>query len=264
MDNLRKHGTSPFDVAVVHGGPGAPGEIAPVARVLAVTRGVLEPLQTRSTLEGQCEELGAVLERHGRLPMTLVGHSWGAMLCFILTARKPSFVRKLVLVGSAVFDDRYAGDIMTTRLSRLTETERAEFESLSEALNSPTPGGGDAAFARMGELMSRADSYDAVPYESEVIEYRYDIYRSVWQEAVELRRGGKLLEMGKRIECPVVAIHGDYDPHPPEGVRAPLSGVLTDFRFILLEDCGHLPWLERGAKERFYEILWEELREEGQ
>jgi len=41
MKNLRKYGHKPFVVAVIHGGPGAPGEIAPVARELSSIRGVL-------------------------------------------------------------------------------------------------------------------------------------------------------------------------------------------------------------------------------
>jgi pimeloyl-ACP methyl ester carboxylesterase len=57
----------------------------------------------------------------------------------------------------------------------------------------------------------------------------------------------------------VVAIHGDYDPHPTEGVREPLSKVLKDFRFIMLEHCGHLPWIEREAREGFFELLRGEL-----
>jgi hypothetical protein len=35
MKNLRKYGEEPFEVAVIHGGPGAPGEMAPVAGELA-------------------------------------------------------------------------------------------------------------------------------------------------------------------------------------------------------------------------------------
>jgi pimeloyl-ACP methyl ester carboxylesterase len=57
----------------------------------------------------------------------------------------------------------------------------------------------------------------------------------------------------------VIAIHGDYDPHPAEGVQKPLSSVLRDFRFVLLEKCGHTPWLERQARESFYHILKEEI-----
>ena len=109
------------------------------------------------------------------------------------------------------------------------------------------------------EIIARADSYDPLTHQSEVLEYRYDINQSVWQQASELRRSGKLLRFGKKIKCPVVAIHGDYDPHPAEGVREPLSRLLKDFRFILLEKCGHEPWIEKFAKERFYEVLKGEI-----
>ena len=68
------------------------------------------------------------------------------------------------------------------------------------------------------------------------------------------------LALGKHITCPVVAIHGDYDTHPAEGVKKPLSTALKDFRFILLENCGHKPWMERKARDTFYKILREELR----
>src|SRR5204862_304097 len=71
----------------------------------------------------------------------------------------------------------------------------------------------------------------------------------------ELRRTGALLDAARRIACPVVAIHGDSDPHPAEGVERPLGAALADFRFILLERCGHTPWLERGARRRFFEAV---------
>jgi pimeloyl-ACP methyl ester carboxylesterase len=113
--------------------------------------------------------------------------------------------------------------------------------------------------ARFGELMFKADSYDPLPRESEVLEVNPDINRLVWKEASELRRSGELLKLGERIKCPVVAIQGDYDSHPAEGVKEPLSHVIRDFRFILLEKCGHYPWLECNARDRFYRILRDEI-----
>jgi pimeloyl-ACP methyl ester carboxylesterase len=74
-----------------------------------------------------------------------------------------------------------------------------------------------------------------------------------------MRSSGELLELGRQISCPVVALHGDYDPHPADGVRGPLASVLSEFRFVLLERCGHMPWIERQARERFFEVLEEEL-----
>ncbi len=260
MKNLRTYGKAPFSVAVIHGGPGAPGEMAPVARELASDWGVLEPLQTAASLQGQILELKAVLEKNGDLPVTLIGFSWGAWLCFILAAHYPTNVKKLILIGSGGFEEIYAARIRETRLNRLSEEERIEVKSLIDVLENPAAEDKKTAFARFGALFSKADAYDPIKYKSEVIDYQVDIFQSVWKDAAELRGSGKLLELGKHIKCPVVAIHGDYDPHPAEGVQTPLSAILKSFRFILLKNCGHMPWIERQARAKFYKILKEELR----
>jgi pimeloyl-ACP methyl ester carboxylesterase len=259
MENVRIYGNAPFDIAVIHGGPGAPGEMAPVARELSRSHGVLEPLQTASTLQGQIRELRTVLERNGHPPFTLIGHSWGAMLSFIFASQCPSLAKKLILVSSGAFEDRYAEAIMGTRLGRLTEEEIIAVDSLSRTLDNPNVTDKNRVFAELGNYMSRADSFDPLPYESEIIECQYDIHRSVWKDAQEMRTSGRLLALGRQIHCPVLAIHGDYDPHPAAGVRTPLSSVLMDFTFILLEKCGHRPWLERAARDKFYGILEQEL-----
>ena len=74
-----------------------------------------------------------------------------------------------------------------------------------------------------------------------------------------MRLDGSLLNFAENIQSPVLALHGDYDPHPIAGVREPLSSKLSDFRIIEIEHCGHKPWIERQAKDNFYEILKEEL-----
>jgi pimeloyl-ACP methyl ester carboxylesterase len=260
MKNLRIYGKPPFTVAVIHGGPGAAGEMTPVARELASSWGVLEPLQTKSSLEGQIEELKSVLEENGDLPVFLIGFSWGAWLGFIFAANYPTFVKKLILIGSGPFEEKYAARIQKTRLSRLSEDERTEVKSLIEILDNSLAKDKSEAFARFGALFSKADAYDPIIDESEVIDYDPDIYQSVWKDGAELRRSGKLLRLGKNIKCPVVAIHGDYDPHPALGVQKPLSTILKNFRFILLKNCGHKPWIERGARGEFFRILEEELR----
>jgi hypothetical protein len=54
--------------------------------------------------------------------------------------------------------------------------------------------------------------------------------------------------------------YGDYDFHPDEGAQKPLAGVTGEFRGILPENRGHLPWIETAASDRFYATLMEELR----
>ncbi|MHC4152935.1 MAG: alpha/beta fold hydrolase [Planctomycetota bacterium] len=166
-------------IAVVHGGPGAAGEMAPVARELSSGWGVMEPIQTAASLEGQVEELKTVLENNGDLPVTLVGFSWGAWLSFIVAARYPAIIKKLILVGSGPYEEKYAARIQETRLNRLSEEERAEFESTMGILNDPAAEDKDTAFARLGALTSKADAYDPEMDKSEEIDCCADIFLSV-------------------------------------------------------------------------------------
>ncbi len=259
LKNPRTYGKPPFTVVLVHGGPGAGGEMAPVARELASERGILEPIQTKASLAGQIEELRGAIETAGSLPVTVVGFSWGAWLGLLCAARYPELVKKLILVSSGPYEARYASQILQTRLERLSEDDKAELVKAMDLLNSPSAGDKDAAFARFGAIFTRADAYDPISGESEAVHHSYAIYRGVWKDAENLRKSGELLELAKQVRCPVVALHGDYDPHPAEGVCTPLSAVVPDFRFILLEKCGHMPWIERQARQSFYTVLRHEL-----
>jgi pimeloyl-ACP methyl ester carboxylesterase len=262
MENHRTYGSAPYTIAVIHGGPGAAGEMAPVARELARNQSILEPLQTATSLAGQVEELRVTLESNTAPPVVLIGHSWGAWLSYIVAALHPALVRKLLLVASGPFDERYAAQLEATRLKRLNAKEQEEWQAISKALSDPVAQDKDALLARLGILASMTDTYDRIVTASEAsdaINPQGDVFQSVWATAAEWRRNGKLMELGRHIQCPVVAFHGDYDPHPAEGVQKPLSALLKDFRFVLLRNCGHTPWFERQARGGFYEAIQKEL-----
>lgn len=261
MRKLRFHGNSPFTVAVIHGGPGAGGEMYPVAVELSTETGILEPFQTADSVIGQIEELKGILEVYGKLPMTLVGYSWGAWLVYLLASSHPSLVKKLILVSSGPFEPAYAARLTESRLSHLSREKKEKMNLLIAQLKAGTIN--DGGFARFGQLAEETDSYDRIREDPVplVNEPQAAVFQKVWEEADELRESGKLCELGKLIQCEVVAVHGDYDPHPYEGVREPLSQILKDFRFILLPRCGHEPWLERHAKDEFFRILKKEVKE---
>lgn len=259
MGPIRRWGQGPYAVAVIHGGPGAPGEVAPLARELSSACGVLEPFQTATTLDGQVKELREVLESEDAVPCTLVGFSYGAILAYICTARYPNLVRKLILVSSAPFEEQYAPRITETRLSRLSAEQREKAKELERLLADPATTDKHEVFFQFGKLMAEADTLNPVQAEDEMIHCQYDIFQPVWEEVRKLRQSGTLLSLGKTIACPVVAIHGDYDPHPVDGVREPLSKVITTFRCITLKNCGHRPWIEQDAIDPFYSALMREI-----
>ena len=210
MKNYRLWGKPPYKVAVVHGGPGAPGAVAPVARELSKDIGVLEPLQTKNSLEGQIEELAAVLKEQAGIPAILIGHSWGAWLSYFVAERYSSLVKKLILVGSGPFEQKYADNINPDRFNRLSEKERVEAFRLIGIINGESAGDKDKAMGKLGELFAKADTFDALPPEKdpEPLGASEEINRKVWAEAKQLRISGEILKMCKKIKCPVTAIHG--------------------------------------------------------
>ena len=143
-----------------------------------------------------------------------------------------------------------------TQSARLTDTERAEMAGLKDLLDDPDVPDKGALFSRYGHLFDKVENHDAEPEATDPFETDPAIFNHVWPEAAALRTSGELLRQAARVACPVLAIHGDYDPSPAEGVREPLARVLTaPFEFILLKNCGHTPWLERDARSQLCEIL---------
>ena len=237
--------------------------MAPLARRIAGSRGILEPLQTEGSVAGQIHELSTVLQEYGDPPMALVGHSWGAWLSVLVAAQQPQLVSRLILVGSPPFTEEFASEIRETRLRRLSESERQKYAAIGRELSDSA---GDAAesalLARLGELAAKADQFDAVEEDqTDALPPQPAIFESVWPEAATLRSSGELLRCASRIRCPVLAVHGDHDPHPPAGVNEPLAKHIPDFRSCLLQKCGHKPWVERWARDAFLEILETELSE---
>lgn len=252
MDTIRLHGTPPYRVVIAHGGPGAAGSAAPLCRGLADSAGVVEALQTADSVAGQVAELAAQCGP-AEPPVTLIGHSWGAMLGLLVAAAHPELVARLVMVASGPLEASYAAQIMPRRLANLPEPERSELASLMESFDQAADA--DAALARLGELCGRADAYEPVALDDTECAIDGELFQKVWSEAAALREAGGFVRAARELRCPVTVIHGDHDCHPGAGVIEPLRAAGAAAELLLLERCGHEPWAERWARESFYAAL---------
>ena len=257
MEVFRKYGKSPFRVVLVHGGPGAIGEMKPVALKLAEYFGVIESVNRAMSVDGQIRELQQCVESCGEVKPVIAGFSWGAWLSLLYAARFPGQIGKLVLMGCGPLEDQHAKNIYETRLNRLGVRQRSEFATLLSGIEKNLFTDRREAFLKLSSLVSLSDSYDAETEDTNDTEIDPDVYISVWNEASELRKKGILLQQLSRITCPIIAIHGDYDPHPAEGIHIPLRNSGCNYSFELLKQCGHKPWIERKARDHFYRLLTE-------
>jgi len=253
--NYQTYGLPPFQIVLVHGGPGAAGEMTSVAHALSDRMSILEPFQTRHTVSNQILELKRTIESQAQIPAVLVGFSWGAWLSILLTARYPQLVKKLILIGCPPLEMKYAKKIDETRLNRLNEKEQNEFISLLNTLPKDQLSNSTELFHRLEQLIVKTDSVHPVSVQDNTTIHP-EIFRKIWREAAELRASGKLKDDLLSIPCPVVFIHGEYDPHPADGISIPLSGNAKNFEMVILKNCGHKPWIERDVSAEFYKILF--------
>lgn len=231
MDIVREYGRPPFRAIVLHGGPGAPGCAAGLCRG-AAERGipVLEHLQTADTFVGLMEEILSIMKRYSMEQTILIGHSFGSWLAWCFAEKYPSMVQKIILAGGGPLEAKYLQDIIRTRNERKSQG------------------------------IEDTDNYCALPGTSEdMLFFNKEQYEALMAEAFALRESGDLLKRALRVQCPVTLIQGDYDPHPAEGVYAPLAGRLPQFSYYILEKCGHDPWKEKYARTRFLDLLEAEV-----
>ncbi len=113
----------------------------------------------------------------------------------------------------------------------------------------------NAIFREITGILKKADTYSPAGDNNEHVNMDYSLYKSIWPKAEKMRSSGELLDMAAEIRCPVLAIHGDHDPHPAKGVRIPLEQIIRDFRFFLLPKCGHEPWTEKYTKTLQYDYF---------
>jgi len=258
LNMVRKYGKDPYKAAVIHGGPGALGSVACIAKELAESFGVIEPIQTKYSICDLILELHEQISAATNVPITLIGHSWGAWLVVLFANEYPDMVKQLVLVSSGPFKQEYVSMILERRLKNLSDNEGDLFVKSIEQLNDNKIIDKDTALNNLGRLAEKADNYDIIEIQEDA-EHSFnsdgEIYSAIWTQADELRRNGDLFDALKNLKCPVVVVHGDFDAHPIEGVVEPLREQGVIFGTHILSKCGHSPFIEKYAKELFYRIL---------
>ena len=255
---VRRYGSAGPVVALLHGGPGAPGEMAPLARDLAPDFTVLEPLQRRSggallTVARHVADLAEVLPPGA----ALVGWSWGAMLALSFAAAHPGRARSLALVGCGTCDEASRSALAEALRARLGEAgwrRVAVLEGALEAASSEEEH--DRALGELGQLAGAAGEFDPLPSgEGEAVRLDGRGHAETWADVLRLQAEGVEPQSFRAITCPVLMLHGDDDPHPGPATFEVLRQHIPQLQYRGFPRCGHEPWAERHAREPFLEVL---------
>jgi pimeloyl-ACP methyl ester carboxylesterase len=259
--HTRSYGTTGPLVVLLHGGPGAPGYMAPIGRELGDAFRVLEPFQRPSgpeplTVARHVEDIHGLMLQHSDGPWpALVGHSWGAMLALAYAAEHPDETGPLVLIGCGTFDTEARSRLQATLDERMDASLRSRLEHLEDECPDP-----NRRLSLMGKLLEPVYSFDPLSVSDESIPCDLSAHEESWQDMLRLQAEGRYPAAFSGIHVPAVMLHGSHDPHPGRMIHEHLKPLMPQLEYIEWDRCGHYPWLERASREPFFASLRDWLK----
>jgi len=209
------------------------------------------------SLESEIADLEAIRTHFGFESVTLLGHSWGALLALEYVAAHFERVRRAILMNPAPAThadyEHYRSQRMFTDAVRLharatiaatPEYQAGDIEADARSYRLHFSAGmpsADHVETVVGRLRVHFSSADIL--KARAIEAR--LFEQTWGRA-----GYNVLErVTARGAVPTLILHGELDSFPERVVRH-MERVLPDVRLEVLHDCGHFAYLERPEAVR--------------
>jgi pimeloyl-ACP methyl ester carboxylesterase len=246
-------------VIVLHGGPVAVGEAAPIARRLSALFRTIEPYQRGSgietlTVSRHVEDLHQLIQslQNDSKP-SIVGESWGAMLALAYASAYPDTTAALVLVGCGTFDKA-----SRARMNEIIESRKND--QIWEGLYSLVVKYPDLSERLQAEhkLTEKIYDYDAqtMDEQMEYVEpFDQRAYVETWRDMLKLQEDGVYPAAFSTIKSPILMLHGAYDPHPGQMIYGSLKAHVPQLEYQEFKNCGHSPWKEKQAADEFFMVM---------
>lgn len=182
--------------------------------------------------------------------LTLVGHSWGAMLALYFNLAHPEHVEKVALVSMGPLDE--AGEAICNErlLADLTNDEKNEWKRLRQlrqaALEKENRDEVLLVDRQLMELRVKSWIFDSKKRGPFLEEYFRDpaVDRKVNGITFHAARGYFRWDNLSRIKNPVWICYGEQDVAPVFQAHK-IKERLAHTSVTILPECGHIPWLEQ-------------------
>jgi proline iminopeptidase len=203
---------------------------------------------TTINLKQSVEDISSVLKKLKLDRVTIVGHSWGAMLAVNFAIAHPSQINKLVLIGSGplAFSDFMIQEANIR--ARATRVEMENLERLQDSMSqAKSPSEATAYRKQFGKQFLRLISYDAMRIDT-IFE---EVSKSRTNFAMQFLMIQDLQKMNYNVKSkigslnfPTLVICGRQDPI---GLFPSiyLKELNNKFNLVWVEKSGHFTWLEQ-------------------
>lgn len=192
--------------------------------------------------------------------LLILGHSWGGMLAMAYAASHPDHVQALILADSGGMDLSFGPVFNDNLTSRESMTEREQLKK-SEAVveHAPDSNAMRAASLAYTRLITPFYFYNRALADKllAMLPDTSNQRRVFSLMQADLAHNYHVRDEMESLSCPVLIIQGRQDPMP-EAVALEIHQVIKKSQLLLVDRCGHFPWIEQptafyGAIRSFLE-----------
>ena len=241
---------------VLHGGPALPDYTGPCAAELGeifspiryAQRGVApSTVGAPYSIDAHVADAVAVLDALGVERVWVVGHSWGGHLALHLAVAHPDRLDGIVCVNPLGARLDVLDEFKENLLRHLPAERRAWVEEVDAR--------DDAGLATKQESLEAFEAiwpfYFADPAAAPrfPFEDRGDGGAETWASIMDHAERRTLEDGLPEVALPALFVHGAADPLPAR-TSTDTAALMPDANVVLLEGCGHFPWLEQPGELR--------------
>lgn len=202
------------------------------------------------------DDIEALRQHLGVAQLHIIGHSWGAMLTLAYAATYPEHVAAMALIAPGPFTPEFARVVKTNISARFNRNQRYVFDMLRSqrkmaAINRDNPLQKKLHIRLMHEFYAPTWVYTpekAIQYARD-FEMQYNINPYLTEYLMPSWYALDILSIIDGLATPTLVMYGYQDPQVITQAYM-LAQRLVNARVVLLDECGHLPWLDQP--ERFY------------
>jgi proline iminopeptidase len=203
---------------------------------------------TQMSLDWLVKDMEAIRDQLNLGKVSILAHSWGALLGLLYSARYPENIRCLIIANSvspkAGEYDQRTNEIINSRYSKADSMLR------DQTLRSPAFKRGDVeAYNQLFKLSFKQSFYNKLYIDSLNLVLPPDFLQKrnvLFFMAKELSAYDFYPEL-KKIKCRTLIIHGDYDAIPVELAQKINQGIFHS-ELLVIKNAGHFPFIEQNEK----------------
>ncbi len=175
----------------------------------------------------------------------LIGHSWGGLLAALYAEEYGKNLKSMILIDPAPGNSSFDKVGRNTMQNRLTVDDREEINSIMQT--NPFEKSDLDVINRFVQINEKPRYFDQSYSSKNKPAFTFDTLAKLQTVSSLLNEELDDYDIYQRIQgldTKTLVIHGDYDPIPVKSSRR-YSEMITGSRFLLLNDCGHFPFIEK-------------------